>query len=307
MRLRTVRPALLAAALALAGPAHGQAAAPSRERATVAAPETRPFEQVVKLSKAGLSQEFLVRKIEREKAVYRLSTDDIIACKAAGLPEPVIEAMMKTDAPAEGAAPPPAPPAAPAKATPSAADVPVAPPAPAAAPSAVIPVAPPAPPAVSAEPATPALVAPVPAPPPTVAAPPAAAAPATPSLASQADRSWEGIVRRTPGVVLFKNPWEQGSLSFREEQLSWRDAGDDSRNFALPAAAIREHFLVCPKEAPSDEACFEWGVKTADGEQRFRDVAWAQGSSPKPRELFAFFEALYPDLPKAKVQVAKKK
>ncbi len=113
-----------------------------------------------------------------------------------------------------------------------------------------------------------------------MAAPPAA--PAVPR-----PRAWPlgptvrgtGIVRRSPGVVLFKNPWEQGSLSFREETLSWRDAGDESKNVVLAAAAIREHFLVCPKDASSDESCFEWGVKTADAEFRFRDVAWERGDS----------------------------
>ncbi len=263
-----MRSAVLVAALTLALPAFGQTAPPSGGAGSVSASEARPFEQVVKLWKAGLSQEFLQRKIDREKVVYELSTDDIIACKAAGLPEPVIEAMMKTDAPKTQAAEP-APPPAPVVAPPPMA----------------VPVAAPAPPAPSAPPV----------------------APASPSLASRADRSWEGIVRRSPGVVLFKSRWEQGSLSFREEKLSWRDAGDESKSFSLSPAAIREHFLVCPKDASSDEACFEWGVRTADGEERFRDVGWERAGSPKPRELFTFFEALYPDLPKSRSVVGKKK
>lgn len=299
-----MRSAVLLAALVLAFPARGQDAAPSRPSVSQPAPEARPVEQVVKLWKAGLSQEFLVRKIEREKAVYRLSTDDIIACKAAGLPEPVIEAMMKTDtptAPAAGAAPPPAPAA---KETPAATVVPIPPPAVPA--SAVL--AEPAAPVVAAEPPAPVAAPPPVAAPVVASAPPAPpAAPASPSLASRADRSWEGIVRRSPGVVLFKNRWEQGSLSFREETLRWRDAGDESKSFALAPAAIREHFLVCPKGASSDDACFEWGVKTSDGEERFRDVGWERAGSPKPRELFTFFEALYPDLPKSRSEVGKKK
>lgn len=139
------------------------------------------------------------------------------------------------------------------------------------------------------------------------AAVPAPSVPAPPSLASRADRSWDGIVRRSPGVVLFRNRWEQGSLAFRAETLIWRDAGDESKSFALAATAIREHFLVCPKDASSDEACFEWGVKTVDTEFRFRDVAWERASSAKPRELFAFLEALYPDLARERYRVEKKK
>jgi len=280
MEIRSVRPAVLVVVLALAGPAFGQDAAPSQEAGSVSAPEAKPVGQVVKLWRAGLSEDFLLRKIEREKVVYGLSTDDIIACKAAGVPEPVIEAMMKTDAPK------------------------VAPVGAAAPPVAVTPIAPVVvPPAVAAAP-----VAPAPAPPTPPALPTPLATPnPAPSLASRADRSWEGIVKRSPGVVLFKNPWQQGSLSFREEKLSWRDAGDESKNLVLAAAAIREHFLVCPKDASSDEACFEWGFKTAGGEERFRDVAWQRDNSQKPREMFAFFEALYPDLPASKVRVEKKK
>ena len=62
-----------------------------------------------------------------------------------------------------------------------------------------------------------------------------------------------------------------------------------------------------PKDAPSDEACFEWGVKTVDAELRFRDVEWERANSAKPRELFTFLEALYPDLAKERYRVEKKK
>ena len=305
MQLRTVRSAVLFVTLVLAGSAFGQDAAPSRETGSVSASAPKPFEQIVRLWQAKLSEEFLLRKIERETVVYRLSTDDIIACKAAGLPESIIEAMMKTEgraAPAGRAPAPPVagiPPAPPAPTAPPAvvAAVPpskVAPPVPAIVPEAAPPVAPPAPaaPVVAVAPA---------------AAVPVPPVPASPGLAAQADRSWDGIVMRSPGVVLFKNPWQQGSLSFRSETLSWRDAGDESKNVVLAAAAIREHFLVCPKDAPSDESCFEWGVKTADAEFRFRDVAWQREDSPKPRELFTFLEALYPDLARERYRVVKKK
>lgn len=251
--------------------------------------EAKPFEHVVRLWKAGLSEEFLRRKVERETVVYRLSTDDIIACKAAGVPESIIEAMLKTEA-SKG-------PAGPAAAPPVPAGTPVA--------AAAVPAAP-APPASPAAPVAP-VVAPPPVAAPPVAVPPVAPVPASPSPASLADRSWDGIVKRGGGVVLFKNPWQQGVLSFREEKLLWRDAGDGSQNLDLAASAIREHFLVCPKDASSDEACFEWGVKTADAEFRFRDAAWQRKDSARPREMFAFLEALYPGLATARYRVDKKK
>ena len=241
---------VLVVALALAGPASGQEAVPRgavTEAGSAAAVDTKPFEQVVKLWKAGLSEEFLLRKVEREPVVYRLSTDDIIACKAAGVPESIIEAMMKTEGrEAHGAV---------------------------------------------------------------ATAPPAAAAPPAPPVAppSGAELAWDGLVRRSPGVVLFRNPWEPGSLSFRGGTLSWRATGDATKNLDLAASAIREHFLVCPKDASSDEFCFEWGVKTADAEFRFRDAAWQRKDSPRPREMFAFLEALHPGLATARYRVEKKK
>lgn len=262
---------VLVVALALAGPASGQEAVPrsaATEAGSAAAVDTKPFEQVVKLWKAGLSEDFLLRKVEREPVVYRLSTDDVIACKAAGVPESIIEAMMKTEGRAAPGAVAPAPPAA---------------------------VVAPAPPPVATPQVAPPASTPSVEPPPPVALP------------SPAERSWDGLVRRSPGVVLFRNPWEPGSLSFREGTLSWRATGDSTKNLDLAASAIREHFLVCPKDASSDEACFEWGVKTADGEFRFRDAAWERKDSARPREVFAILEALYPGLATARYRVEKKK
>lgn len=272
---------VLVVALALAGPASGQQAVPrgaATDARTATATDARPFEQVVRLWKAGLSEEFLLRKVEREAVVYRLSTDDIIACKAAGVPEPIIEAMLKTESRGAPAAVATAPPAAVVLPPPTPTPTPTATPPPLAAPQTA-----PAAPTPIAEPA-----------PPVVLPPPA-------------ERSWDGLVRRSPGVVLFRNPWEPGSLSFREGTLTWRAEGDAAKNVALAASAIREHFLVCPKDASSDEACFEWGVKTADAEYRFRDAAWQRKDSARPREVFAFLEGLYPGVATARYRVDKKK
>jgi hypothetical protein len=233
---------------------------------------------VIRLHEAGFSEEFILRKIGREGVVYRLSTDDVIACKGAGLPESIIEAMLKTAPAAEAAPATPEPEVAPAEAT--EADRPE--------PAAVIPEV-----AEVAEA--------VPAPP-----VPAPVVVATPGLAARADRSWEGMVHRAPGVVLFRSPWEQGMLSFRGEALVWTDATDEARNFALPGAGIVEQFLVCPKDADSDGACFEWGVKTADAEHRFRAAGWERSGSTKPRELFEFMQAIYPGLATERYRAKKK-
>jgi hypothetical protein len=268
----TIRHTVLVVTLVLAGAATGQEAvsrdpasgSASKDAGSVPASQAKPFEQIVRLWKAQLSEEFLLRKIEREKVAYRLSTDDVIACKAAGVPESIIEAMMKTDdrpAPSAEAVAPPA---------------------------AVIPPVPPAPPTV-----------------PVVDVPPAVPAVPAPSLASRSDRSWDGIVRRSPGVVLFRSPWEPGKLSFLENEILWIDAGDAARNIVLPLTTIREQFLVCPKDASSDRECFEWGVKTVDAEFRFRDAAWQRGETSKLLELFSSLQASSPNLVSTKYHAKK--
>lgn len=217
--------------------------------APIPTPPPKPFEEIIKLWKGNLSEEFIKRKIESEAVIYQLSADDIVLCKAANLPESIIEAMMKT-AQRPGATP-----------------------------------------------AVTALVAPVPAP----AAAPAAAPVAPVDLAAQADRSWEGLVRRNDGIVLFKSRWDDGKLSFKEEKLSWLDARDEKKNLILPAKSIKEQFLVCLKGAPSEQTeCFEWGVKTENGEYRFRDVGWKRSDSTKPQELYDFMKAIYPNLVSSK-------
>lgn len=249
---------VVATTLTIPGAALSQDAPPPppaeiAQAAPVPPPAPKPFEEIIKLWKGNLSEEFIKRKIESEAVIYQLSADDIVLSKAANLPESIIEAMMKT-AQRPMAAP--------------AAVAPVAAPVSAAVPAAVAPVAPAAPPV---------------------------------DLAAQADRSWEGLVRRNDGIVLFKGRWDNGRLSFKEEKLSWLDAKDEKKNLILPAKSIKEQFLVCLKGAPSEETeCFEWGVKTENGEYRFRDVGWKRSDSIKPQELYDFMKAIYPNLVSSK-------
>ena len=134
-----------------------------------------------------------------------------------------------------------------------------------------------------------------------------AAAPApTPNFAALADRTWEGVVRRNDGVVLFKSRWDDGKLTFKDEKLYWFDADEEKKNLILTAKAVKEQFLVCLKGTAAHPECFEWGIKTEDGEYRFRDVAWARSDSQKPREIFEFFKAIYPNLVSAEYPADKK-
>jgi hypothetical protein len=294
MNVSRVRAALLVAAVVLAADVAGQAP-PASDTAQAAPKASRPWEDVVRLHKAGLSEDFLVRKVGRDGVAYDLSTDDIIACKAAGLPEAVIEAMLRSS---KGALPaatptaaPTATPTAPPTAPPIATPIPIAP-----APVVVPPAAPVPPP-------------PTPAPAPQTVAPekPAPVPPQTPVPVPHAERTWTGLVRRIPGVVLFKYPWEPGTLAYREGRLFWTDTSDPAKNVALGAADLRAQFLVCPKETDLDAACWEWGVKTADSELRVRDASWERGSSPKPSEIRDLVRSAFPGLSEERFHASRKK
>ena len=309
--------AAVAATAALPRRATAEAPAP----AATAAPAPKPYEEVLTLWKGNLSEEFIRRRIERSGFVYRLSADDIVACKAAGLPESLIEAMLATEtkkaptpaattpavaAPAPVVAAAPAPVVAPAPASVAAPAAPAAAAVPAPAPPAPVVATAPPPPAPTPPPVATAVVTPVPTQPP--APPIATAAPApTPNLAAMADRSWDGMVRRSDGVSLFKSRWSEGSLAFRNETLFWRDAGDAGKNLALAAKTLREQFLVCLKATAPHPECFEWGIRTEVGEFRFRDAAWLGAESLKPREVFEFFRAIYPGLASQQFTADRKK
>lgn len=250
------------------------AAAPSAAApAPTPTPTPRPHEDIIKLWRANLSEDFVKRQIENGTVVYDLTADEVIQCRDAGIPESLIQVMLATKSrkPEHHADHHPEHPA----------------PAPA-----VTPVAPPA--------ATP-VVAPVPPPAPVTKT----VEPPGPSFAAEADRAWEGMARRNSGVVLFKSRWDVGILHFKSETLHWIDAKDPGKNLLIPARQIREQFLTCLKKAGGNE-CFEWGFHTKDDVYRFRDVAWEQGENRKPQEIYDFFKAIYPSLVSSEVPVDKK-
>jgi hypothetical protein len=56
-------------------------------------------QDVIELKAAGLSDEFVIAKIQRSPAGYQLDTSDIVALKRSNISEPVIQAMMAAAAP----------------------------------------------------------------------------------------------------------------------------------------------------------------------------------------------------------------
>lgn len=71
-------------------------------------PALRPMtnRDVIELKVAGLSDEFVIAKIQRSPADYQLDTDDIIALRKSDVSEPVIQAMMAALLPLEQPVPP---------------------------------------------------------------------------------------------------------------------------------------------------------------------------------------------------------
>ena len=76
------------------------AAVPSQPPAPVAAPMTaRPYQDVLKLKQAGLSDEFILNKVRSENVNYSLNTTEIVELRSAGVSETVLEAMLRSGQP----------------------------------------------------------------------------------------------------------------------------------------------------------------------------------------------------------------
>jgi len=70
-------------------------------------------DQVIQMSKAGISDDVIITRINAEPNAIKLNTDDLIALKSAGVSDPVIKALVAGPAPASApaaAAAPSAPP-----------------------------------------------------------------------------------------------------------------------------------------------------------------------------------------------------
>jgi len=65
---------------------------------TIVAPP-RPYQDILKLKQAGLSDEFLLNKIHADNVPYQLTTPEIVELRTAGISETVLEAMMRSGQP----------------------------------------------------------------------------------------------------------------------------------------------------------------------------------------------------------------
>ena len=80
------------------------AATPALADAPPGSPLSPSAREILRLKDAGYSEDFLLNKVRNENASYRLSVDDLIALRQAGLSETVIDAMLRSGSAAQPAA-----------------------------------------------------------------------------------------------------------------------------------------------------------------------------------------------------------
>lgn len=79
----------------------------------LSAAETLTNNDVIALHQAGLSADVIVQKITASTCRFTTDTDALIALKAAGVPDAIVTAMLRSTTPAPSAEAPPAPPSKP--------------------------------------------------------------------------------------------------------------------------------------------------------------------------------------------------
>jgi hypothetical protein len=60
---------------------------------------SRPYQDILKLKQAGLTDEFILNKVRTDNVPYQLTTSEIVELRNAGLSENVLQAMMRSGQP----------------------------------------------------------------------------------------------------------------------------------------------------------------------------------------------------------------
>lgn len=90
-------PAPVAPPAATSEPAAQAPAAATDSTAAVPSPvSSRAAGEILRLRQAGYSEDFLLNKVRHDDESYRLTTDDLIALRQAGLSETLIDAMVRS-------------------------------------------------------------------------------------------------------------------------------------------------------------------------------------------------------------------
>jgi hypothetical protein len=93
-------PVSASAPVSTAAPASAAASVPPPAPAPVSAPApSRPYQDILKLKQAGLTDEFILNKVRTENVPYQLTTSEIVELRSAGVSEAVLQAMMRSGQP----------------------------------------------------------------------------------------------------------------------------------------------------------------------------------------------------------------
>jgi hypothetical protein len=73
-------------------------------QAPAPAPPARPYQDILRLKQAGLSDDFILNKVRTEGVNYGLTTSEIVELRSAGLSEGVLAEMLRSGQPAAATA-----------------------------------------------------------------------------------------------------------------------------------------------------------------------------------------------------------
>ncbi|HEY6146353.1 MAG TPA: hypothetical protein VIZ69_01595 [Thermoanaerobaculia bacterium] len=73
-------------------------------QAAAPAPPARPYQDILRLKQAGLSDDFILNKVRTEGVNYGLTTSEIVELRSAGLSEGVLGEMLRSGQPAAATA-----------------------------------------------------------------------------------------------------------------------------------------------------------------------------------------------------------
>ena len=109
---------------------------------------------------------------------------------------------------------------------------------------------------------------------------------------------WQGLVRRNPGLVVFRSRWNEGALELKDDLLRWTDRRDPGKNLVLPVRRLLKHELLCP--GASGAPCTEWRVFTKTETYVFRESPPVGGGAL--RRAFDALRGAYGDLPSSEAR-----
>ena len=105
---------------------------------------------------------------------------------------------------------------------------------------------------------------------------------------------WDRMTKRRAGLALWSR-WEEGSLTLRDDKVTWTDSRDPGKNVIVPLGRVIGLIGSCDGRHPS-APCKEWGFRTKREAYLFRDPLAPSGESSRLREMNDHVRALLPEI-----------